>query len=59
MLLGDDPIQDLDRVIRMASNGIERAQLELLPFVAGNYDQLRHISRESVPTKWYVGVVIK
>ena len=42
VLLRDDPVEDLDRVIRMTSDRVERGELELLPFLPGNDDQLCH-----------------
>ena len=42
VLLGDDAIEDLDRVVGMAADRVEGGELELLPLLAGGEDQLRH-----------------
>jgi hypothetical protein len=48
VLLGDDPVQHLDGVVRVAPDGVEGSELELLPVVAGDQDQFGHASR-----RWY------
>ena len=42
VLLRDDPIEDLDRVVGMAADRVERGELELLPLFPGDDDQLGH-----------------
>ena len=42
VLLRDDPIQDLDRVVGVAPDRVERSELELLPLFPGDDDQLGH-----------------
>ncbi len=42
VLLRDDPIEDLDRVVGMAADRVERSELELLSLIPGNDDQLGH-----------------
>jgi hypothetical protein len=42
VFLRDDPIEDLDRVVGMPAQGVERPELELLALVAGDDDQLGH-----------------
>jgi hypothetical protein len=42
VLLRDDPVEDLDRVVRMAADRVERGELELLPLVPADDDELGH-----------------
>jgi hypothetical protein len=42
VLLRDDPVEDLDGVVRVPADRVEGSELELLPFVPGDNDQLRH-----------------
>ena len=42
VLLGDDPVQDLDHVVRVAADGGDGRQLVLLPAVARLDDDLGH-----------------
>ena len=42
VLLRDDPIEDLDRVVGMAADRVEGGELELLPLLPGDDDQLGH-----------------
>jgi hypothetical protein len=42
VLLRDDPIEDLDRVVGMPADRVESSELELLPLVPGDNDQLCH-----------------
>src|SRR5262249_13775831 len=42
VFFGDDPVEDLDRVLRVPSDGIEALELELLAVVGRDEDQLGH-----------------
>jgi hypothetical protein len=46
VLLGDDPIEDLDRVVGVTAQRVEGGELELLSLVAGDDDQLGHAKPE-------------
>lgn len=52
-LVGDDPIQDLDGVVRMPAEGVEGPQLELLALISRDDDQLGHANPERF--RWYAG----
>ncbi len=42
VLLRDDPVEDLDRVVGVAPDRVERDELELLSLLTGGEDQFRH-----------------
>src|SRR6185369_5127094 len=42
MLLGDDAVEDLERVVRMAPDGVHGAELELASLIVACNDDLRH-----------------
>ena len=45
VLLGDDAVEDLDRVVGVAADGVDRAELELAPLVVSADDDLGHAGR--------------
>src|SRR5262249_31207107 len=51
MLLGDDAVEDLDGVVGVAPDGVEGGELELLPIVAGDEDELGHARPTSAPRR--------
>src|SRR6185312_1272627 len=48
VLLRDDAVENLDRIVGMAADGVDRRELELLSLLARRQDQLRH-AREILP----------
>jgi hypothetical protein len=52
VLLRDDPVEDLDRVVRVPPDRVECSELELLPLVPGDNDQLGHRRLEVPLYRW-------
>ena len=45
VLLGDDPIEDLQRVVGVAADGVDRGELVLAPLVVSADDDFGHAGR--------------